>query len=193
MHAEDARKSESFLARLTGLQPDCPCCGKQLVTERLETPAHYFEASDGATRGLLGGDCFTGLLTTSIYSLTSSLAADDPARLLIEESSRESAFAFRPVGNGSGTMVDFYRFDLGGVPITRKTFPLRETTGNILTRRPDPLYTLISKTLMGSGGKLREAFLLVCPVDREAPETVLRDESYREFIRLRNQVTTHLT
>ncbi len=191
--AEDARKKESFFARLTGLQPDCLFCGRPLVKERREHASHYFATSDDAACGLLGEECFTTFLMTAIYQMDKELPVDDPTRLIIEETARESAFAFKPAENGSGTMVEFHRFDLSGVRLGTKTYPLREFAGGILARKPDPLYTLINRTLAGYGGELRDAFLLLYPVNRETPEAVLQEESYREFNRLRKRVAEQLT
>jgi len=189
---ENIRKEESFFARLTGMQPDCPCCGKMVLKGREETVSHYFETSDGGTRGLLGAQCFSSLLLTSVYNIDKNLDNDDPTRILFEESARDSAFVFRPVGSGSGSLVEFHRFDLTGVHLTRKTYPLRENTGGILSRRPDPLYSLISKSLMGYEGSLRDAFLLICPARGETPENILQEENYREFGRLRKRIAEQL-
>jgi chromosome partitioning protein len=191
--AEDARKKESFFARLTGLQPDCLFCGRPLVKERQEQVSHYFATSDDAACGLLGEECFISFLMTAIYQLDKDLAADDPTRLIIEETARESAFAFKPVENGTGPMVEFHRFDLTGVSLGTRTYPLREFAGGALARKPDPLYTLISRTLAGYGGKMRDAFLLLYPVNREAPEAILQEESYREFGRLRKRIAEQIT
>jgi hypothetical protein len=130
---------------------------------------------------------------TAIYQIEKDLAADDPTRLIIEETARESAFAFKPVDSGSGPMVEFHRFDFSGVHLGTKTYPLREFAGGILARKPDPLYALVFKTLAGYGGNLRNAFLLLYPVNREAPEAVLQEENYREFSRLRKRIAEQLT
>ena len=40
-------------------------------------------------------------------------------------------------------MVEFTRFDVEGVPLLRKLFPLREYEGGILSRERSRLFTLI--------------------------------------------------
>lgn len=190
--AEDARKNSSFSALLAGLRSDCLFCGKPLMTERRESPSHYFKSSDDMSRGLLGKDCFTGMLMSSVYNIDKNLAGDDPAWLIIEESVRNSVFAFKPMENGNGTEVEFHRFDLSGIPLAKRKYQLREFSGNFLNRRPDPLYTLMSMTLMGHEGKLRDAFLLVYPTDMETPESLLQEEGYREVKRLRKRVESQL-
>jgi cellulose biosynthesis protein BcsQ len=190
--AEDDRKKESYAARLAGVRTDCLLCSRSLLPDAAGTAAYYFEASDCSPGGFIEDDCFHGFLTSAIYQLSKDLAPDNPAREMVSESARESAFVFKPVENGCGPMLEFHRFDLEGYQLLKKAYPLREFEGGLLRRERSKLFTFVSAALSMDEEKLRDAFLLVHPVDPKAPESVLREEKYREFSRLKQLIADQL-
>lgn len=192
-NAEDSRKKEAFSARLSCVQPHCLLCGRSLTGDGKEA-AFYYEASDGSCCGFLEKECFSGFLVSTIYNLDRSLATDDPARLILQDSTRDSAFVFRPVQNGSGAMVEFQRFNLHGGLLATKRYPLREYDGGLLKREPNRLYQLVTRALAAHDGNLREnAFLLIHPVNLPNPHDILREEPYRRFAKLRESIKEGLT
>lgn len=190
--SEEKRNSASFSARRESMRPDCLFCGRPVLDNASGAAGYYFETSDGASCGFLEDDCFSDLLLSSIFNLGKGLACDDPKRLMFKEATTGSSYVFRPVGNGGGTMVEFSRFDGEGMQLLKKLYPLREHEGEIPGRERSGLFTLVTKTLAGHDGKPREAFLLVHPVNPEGPEHILREENYREFMKLKKRIAAQV-
>lgn len=190
--SEDERKKEAYAARLAGVRNDCLVCNRPFAAEGAATASYYFEASDGSANGFIEGECFHGFLTSAIYQLGKDVVPDTPAWEMVSESARESSFVFKPMGNGDGTVVEFHRFDMDGYQLLKKEYPLREFEGGLLRRERSRLFTFISAALAMCDGKLREAFLLVHPVDPQAPESILREEKYREFSRMKQRISTQI-
>jgi hypothetical protein len=111
---------------------------------------------------------------------------------MVKEATTGSSFVFRPTTNGSGYMVEFTRYDRDGAPLSKKLYPLREYEGGMLSRERSKLYTLVMETLAGQDGKLREAFLLVRPVNPDAPEMILEEEQYQKFSLLKNRIAEQI-
>lgn len=189
---EEERSRASFAERRAGLRADCPFCRQSLANAAPGAIGYYFETSDGAARGFLDDTCFSGLLVSSIFNLGRDISPGDPGFNLFKEATKNSSFVFRLTGNGSGTMVEFTRFDVEGVPLLRRLFPLREYEGGLLSRERSKLFTLTAETLAGGTAKEGESFLLVHPVDPEVPEKILQEENYRVFSKLRDRVTVQL-
>lgn len=190
--AEDDRKKESYAARLAGVRNNCLVCRQPLMPEASEPAAYYFEASDGGAVGFIGDSCFHGFLTSAIYKLGKEIAPGNPAWEMVSESARDSTFVFKPVDNGGGKMLEFYRFDLEGYPLLKKIYPLREFEGGLLRRERSKLFTFVSTGLAMDHGNLRNEFLLVYPVDPKAPQSILREEQYRQFSRLKQRIASQL-
>jgi hypothetical protein len=119
---EDARKKEAYFARLTGLKSECLVCGKELVQG--SQVSYYCESSDGASSGFLEADCFTNFLIQAVFRIDRELAEDDPTRLMIAQTARESVFVLNPGGPDAPRSLDFHRFDLGGTSLLKKQYPL---------------------------------------------------------------------
>jgi len=190
LSTEDERQKETYFARLNGLRQECLFCGRPLLTEQTGTAAYYFETSDGNASGFLEEDCFFRVLSSSIYKIGKDLAHDDPTLLMLKETARESSFVFKPI---DGTMVEFSRFDQGGMVLLKKSYPFREYAGGMFNDEKCPLFTLMTETLAGYGDSLRNGFLLVHPVNARSPETILNDEHYRSFSRLKSRIAEQVT
>jgi cellulose biosynthesis protein BcsQ len=184
LEAEAGRKKEEFQARLTGIRTHCLFCGAPLLQEGSRPASYYFETSDHGTAGFLEEDCFFSFLMHSIYGVGKGISADDPAWGVFKESARDSVFSFRPGRMGETPAVEFCRFDLEGSLLTRRTFPVREFEGNILTREKSRLHRLLTETLPGYNGTFRDALLIIHPVNPAAPQAIIQDEGYRRFHRL---------
>jgi hypothetical protein len=174
------------------VRTDCLFCGRTLHKNSDCKAAFYFESSDHTARGFIDEECFITFLTAAIYNIDKKISTDDPAWLLFQDSARESAFVFRGVDIGNDQEVEVHRFDFAGAHLGRKLYPFKESNGGVLNREKNRLYTLLAETLMGFGGKLREAFLLVHPVNPADPESILREDNYRGIERLKKQIAERL-
>ena len=181
---EDSRKKEAYFARLTGLKSECLVCGKELGQD--SKVSYYCESSDGASSGFLEADCFTSFLIRAVFRIDRDLAADDPTRLMIAQTARESVFVLNPGGPEAPGSLDFHRFDLGGNSLLKKQYPLAQAP------EQDGFSGLVRGSLAGYQGQLRDAFLMVHPVSGENPESILVEENYREMMRLRKRIAAQL-
>jgi chromosome partitioning protein len=181
---EDSRKKEAYFARLTGIKSECLVCGKELAPDtRL---SYYCESSDGASCGFVEDDCFTDFLIQAVFRIDRELPADDPTRLMIAHTARESVFVLNPAGPQDPGSLDFHRFDLAGASLLKKQYPLAR-----LPER-DGFSGLVQGNLGGYEGELRDAFLMVHPVNGENPESILIEENYREMVRLKKRIAAQL-
>ena len=185
---EEERKKEAYFARLSGLKPDCILCRRPVAGEGNDKVSFYFEVSDGSAAGFFEEECFFSLLMANIYNLDATLDEDDPTLHIMRDSARESAYVFRPVCNGSAATVEFHRFDLEGVHLMKKSYPLKEYEGGILQRERNRLFTMMAETFPGRLEVGADSFLLVHPVNRQKPEAILREENYRGISRLRERI-----
>ena len=184
MKEDDARKKEAYFARLTGLKNECLVCGKELSQQ--SQISYYCESSDGACCGFVEADCFTTFLIRAIFRIERDLPADDPTRLMINHTARESVFVLNPGGGEVVDSVDFHRFDLSGTSLLKKQYPLgRGGEG-------DTLSGLVQGSLAGYEGQLRDAFLMVHPVNGDSPQSILMEENYREMTRLKKRIASQL-
>ncbi len=140
--------------------------------------SYFYETSDGGATGFMEESCFSKFLLSSIYNLPIDFASDDPVRLMVHDTAREW-FAFKPLQNGTGAEVECHRFDLRGSPLSKKTYPLIQ------------LSPLISQTLNGHGDTLRDAFLLVQPINAQRL-TQYSSNHYREFSRLKKRIAEQI-
>ena len=181
---EDQRKKEAYFGRLTGLKSECLICGQELKQD--SQVAYYCESSDGAASGFLEADCFTGFLISAIFRIDRELAADDPTRLMIHQTARESVFVLNPAEGDNPRSIDFHRFNLDGAELLKKQYPLAGKAER------DGFTGIVQSTLAGYEGQLRDAFLMVHPVDGENPASILVDENYRELVKLRKTIAAQL-
>jgi cellulose biosynthesis protein BcsQ len=186
--AENDRKKEEFYGRLSGVKSECLMCGKPLAHEKALGASFYCETSDSSVLGYLEAHCFTNLLLADIYKIPGILPSDDPTRIIIEDSAKESIFVFKPVINGSGGInIEFHRFDTRGEHLSRKGYPLGAESG-----KNAALAMLVESTLAGYAGSFRDAFLLVHPVNADKPEAILLEDNYREMSRLKKKIAQQL-
>lgn len=181
---DDARKKEAYFARLTGLKSECLVCGKEL--DQGSQLSYYCESSDGASCGFVEADCFTTFLIQAIFRIDRELPADDPTRMMIHQTARESVFVLNPGVEERQGSVDFHRFDLSGTSLLKKQYPMAR-----LPER-DGFSGLVHSNLAGYEGQLRDAFLMVHPVSGDSPQSILMEENYREMLRLKTRIAAQL-
>ena len=181
---ENKRKKEEYFGRLTGLKSECLVCGKELKQE--SQVSYYCETSDGAASGFMEADCFTGFLISSIFKIERELPADDPTRMMIHQTALESVFVLNPGDGNEAGSIDFHRFDLTGSELLKKKYPL--------ARNPerDGFSGILEGTLSGYEGQLRDAFLMVHPVNGDNPAAILVEENYREMLKLKKRIAQQL-
>jgi len=184
--SEEERGKEAYLRRLTGLKKTCPLCERPLLHGDSGTAAFYFETSDRGTCGFIEDECYLGLLMSEIYRVNRELGSDDPAWGVLRDSCRKSSFLFRPVENGKGPMVEVASFDLEGLQLLKRLYPLREYKGGVLGGERSRLFSFVSKSMETGTGKPGNDFIVVHPVDPRTPGAILREENYREFSRLKD-------
>ena len=181
---EDKRKKEAYFGRLTGLKNVCLACGKELGQD--SNVAYYCESSDGAASGYIESECFNDFLIKSIFMIQKDLPADDPTRMMIDMTARESVFILNPGEGEAPEIINFHRFDLTGNQLLKKTYPL--------AKRParDGFSGIVDETLAGYEGQLRDAFLMVHPVSGDNPASILVEENYRELNKVKKRIAAHL-
>ncbi|MCL2761166.1 MAG: ParA family protein [Desulfuromonadales bacterium] len=183
---EDERKKQAFSVRMSRINKNCVFCEKPLLPEITGTAGYYYETSDSQTRGFLDEECFVKMLAESVFKIKDD--ADDSAFKLLKESARGSYFAFAPIEYNNIQSVEFRWFDKKGVPLTIQEVPFRDHAGGMFYGKKCPIYTLMSETLAGHGGKLRKGFLFVYPVNNNSPTSILQEEEYKSFTKLKNEV-----
>lgn len=181
MSAESQREKDAFAARMGGTRKDCLFCGKDLLTAAGGDAGYYFESSDGSQAGFLDNDCFLRLLSASVFNLKGEIKYDDPTFMLLVESARKSFFAFRVSSENGEARIDFRRFDSTGNLLTSRTLDFSENAGGMFNDAKCPLFTFITATLSGYNNSFRDAFVLVQPVNPDAPEDILQKEQYKSF------------
>ncbi|GFO65150.1 ParA family protein [Geomonas paludis] len=183
-HEENKRKKEEYFGRLSGLKSQCLVCGKELSQE--SQVSYYCESSDGAASGYMEADCFTGFLVSTIFKIERQLPQDDPTRQMIHQTALESVFVLNPgVGDEAGS-IDFHRFDLAGSELLKKKYPLARAPER------DGFSGIMTETLAGYEGQLRDAFLMVHPVNGDNPASILVDDKYREVAKLKKRIAAQL-
>jgi hypothetical protein len=186
--AEDERGKEAYLTRLFGLRKTCLVCNSPLTTDGSGSAAYYFETADGGAGGFIEEVCYLDFLISAIYQFDRDLSRGDPAWEMIRESVRKSSFLFRPVGNGSGATVEVGSFDREGMQVMKRHYPLWEDKGGFSDKGGNKLLSFISQGMETSGVNLRDGYIVVHPVDPQAPGSILREENYREFSRLKTHI-----
>ena len=186
--AETDRKKAAFFGRLSGIKQECLFCGQSVGNG---SAGYFFETSDGGASGFLDTECFAGFLTANIYGIGPEQAAS-PAAQMVRDVARESVFVCRPVANGAGQQVEFSRLNRDGSPLQRKDFPVKEFEGGFLSRERSKLHLLMTETLAGQENGFRDGVLLIHPVNPQEPESILKEEPYREFMRLKRKIVEQL-
>ena len=181
---ENQRKKEAYFGRLTGLKSQCLVCGEEL--KQGAQVSYYCESSDGAASGFVEDECFTGFLISAVFKIERDLPADDPTRIMISQTAQQSVFVLNPGEGGNPTSIDFHRFDLTGSELLKKQYPLAR-----LPER-DGFSGIIQGTLGGYEGQLRDAFLMVHPVNGDNPASILVEENYRDMLKLKKKIAGQL-
>jgi chromosome partitioning protein len=81
--------------------------------------------------------------------------------------------------------VEIGSFDLEGLQLLKKTYPLGEYCGGIAGGERSRLFSFVSRAMENNGGRGGNGFIVVHPVDPQTPGAILREENYREFSRLK--------
>ncbi|WP_215907788.1 ParA family protein [Geomesophilobacter sediminis] len=181
---ENQRKKDAYFGRLTGIKSQCLVCGEELRQDA--EISFYCEASDGGVTGFMEADCFASFLMSAIYNIDDNLPADDPTRMMINESAQESVYVLDPVEGEGRRSVNFHRFDLTGGHLLKKEFPLATAP------QRDRFSTLVEGTLAGYEGNLRDAFLMVHPIPGDSPDSILVEENYREMAKLKRMIASQI-
>lgn len=176
---KEGKKKESYRARLEGLADRCLICGT-LLSEQPEGRGFYYETSDRAVRGFLHDSCFSDMLCTSLYGMTSDSPAYEAARTVIADKAAKSVSLLAPRSGSIDTVVDYRQFSLAGEQIFQKDVLLP----GFAEGQPDSvnsrLCLFLNESLAGYEGRLRDnAWLTVHPVDPADPDAVLQEEHYR--------------
>jgi cellulose biosynthesis protein BcsQ len=193
LSAENQRERDAFAARMGGAKKDCLFCGRDTMKAASGTVGYYFETSDNNESGFIENDCFLKFLSTTVFNMKGEFNAAEPAFALLLESARNSFYTFRVVPGNGGHQVDFKRLSAKGEVLTDRMLKFREHPGGMFNDDKCPLYTLMSQTVAGQGNSFRDAFLLVHPVNPDAPEEILQKEQYRSFNAIKSKMAALLT
>ncbi|MGA7828497.1 MAG: ParA family protein [Geobacteraceae bacterium] len=184
MITEEKRKNDEFQFRLSRLKDSCLLCGTSLAAESSRNKSFYYETSDGGACGFLEEHCGSELLLSCLYDAKPDLAENDPLLLMFQETARESIYAMRPFSNGQGPCVEVRRFTIDGSPVQKKVQPLCDIEGTDATHKKKGLHSFLSEALGEFPGKMRDAFLLIYPINPRRPEAILVEENYRRFAKM---------
>jgi len=190
--AESEKERNAYEARLGGTSKNCLLCSRQLLPSVNESAGYYYETSDGVANGFLDDNCFMKVLTNSVYKLKIGYDDDDPSLALLKESAKESVFVFSPSKDSIETAVEFRRFDCSGNLLTNQEIRYREHAGGMFHDDVCPLYKVMQSTLAGYDNRLRDAFLIIHPVDPDKPDHILQRDNYRNFSQLKGNIASHL-
>jgi hypothetical protein len=178
--AENDKSRAAIAARLSGMRKDCLFCNNELRSGGRGSVGYYFETSDSRSSGFLDDECFLNMLKTSVFNIRGDVTDNDPTMMLLRESARESSFVFSPSTIDESGIV-FSRIDSSGQSLTKKTLQFRNHAGGMLHEDKCQLHTLVAETLSDNNGGLRDAFVMVHPIDTENPENILQKTEYRKF------------
>ncbi len=192
LQSEQERKKEGYEDRISRLKPSCVLCNRQFSENDAENISFYYEASDGGACGFLDDSCFTDFLLTGVYNLDGNVRGDEQVRLMFRDSAKESIFVFRPSDNGYGPLIEFYRYGIKGNLLAKKAFPLGDNDGSTLTGNASRFFSFMSETLGESNGRMRDAFLVICPLGSATPESILTEENYKPVDKLFRQIALQL-
>lgn len=189
---KEARKKESYLARLEGLADRCLICGA-LLTEKPDDRSFYFETSDRVARGFLHGGCVSDMLCSTLYGFKADSPSFGAARKVVADKAGRAVSILAPRSFAAGSVLDYRQFSLTGEQLFQKNVDLPGFENGDFNGIQDRLYLLLNEALAGFEGKLRDGgWLSVYPVDPAAPEVILHEENYRGVQRLQKQVTATL-
>lgn len=193
MSAESQRERDAFVARMGGTRKDCLFCGKEILSGATAAAGYYFESADGSQAGFLEDECFLRLLSHSVFNMKGEIRYDDPTFLLLVESARQSAFAFRVIEEEGKNRVDFKRLDKNGTVLTSRALDFRDHAGGMFHDEKCALFTFMSETLAGYGNSFRDTFVLVQPVDPGAPQEILQKDQYKIFTAMKSKAASAFT
>ncbi|MBL0226175.1 MAG: ParA family protein [Geobacteraceae bacterium] len=185
---KEGKRKESYLARLEGLADRCLICGT-LLEEQPDGRGFYYETSDRTARGFLHDSCFTEMLCTALYGMTSNSQAFDAARMLMADKAGKTISLLSPKTSDSQTVLDYRQFSPTGEQIFQKDVDLTGFSEGILDGNNSRLYLLLNESLAGYQGRLRsDSWLAVHPVDPSDPVAVLHEDRYRSLQKMQIQI-----
>jgi len=191
---KEARKKESYLARLEGLVDRCLICGS-FFDASAEGRNFYFETSDRASRGFLHGDCVIEMLCSTLYGMSRDSQAYGTARMVVSSDKagkRVSLFALR--SGGAQSILDYRQFSAEGEQLFQKEVEMPGFDSGEFDGVLDKLYLMLNEALAGYEGKMREGvWLSVYPVDSSNPEAILHEDNYKAVRKLQQCIAAALS
>jgi len=185
---EEERSNAEYASRRAVLRPECLLCNRPLIDGGSGPIGYYYETFDGAVRGFLEDKCLSMLLFSTMFNLGDNLAVEDSRYLLFKEATKSSIFVFGPPENGIVPVAEFPSLQMEDTPLSMRVHYLGRNEGVILGRKRGRLETFVLAAMAGYDGKSREGFLLVHPVDPGYPDSILLEENYQKFSRLKNRI-----
>ena len=186
---KEARKKESYLARLEGLADRCLICGAFLA-EKSDDRSFYFETSDRSARGFLHGDCVSNMLCSMLYGLKEDSQTFGAARTIVADKAGKAVSMLAPRAVGLRSLLDYRQFSMLGEQLFQKDIEMPGFESGDFNGVQDRLYLLLNEALAGFEGKLRDGgWLSVYPVDPANPEAILHEDCYKNVQRLQQQLT----
>lgn len=189
LESEEERCSAAFSSRISMLKPHCPVCGIPTFKNAGHPPGHYYETGDGGNRGFINGACFFDLMASILLPNGNSLGASDPLGQLLQDATVSSTFLFRPVSNGGKAQVELSIIESTGRQILQQRVSCGDFSESSMNRREGRLHQMLSATLGPHALSREEAFLVVHPVNGTEPESILKEDEYRRFRKMRQRYT----
>lgn len=184
--SEEERRKATYLTRKSSVKPHCPVCGSSLSNGH--SAGLYYEAGNSA-RGFINADCFYDLIMNLIMPNSSVPAASTPLTQLLTSSMSSATFVFR-MSDGNGTrLAEFTAIDGSGQQLLQQSLALGDFAGSFMNRREGRLHQMLTATLGNGAAADPDSLLIVHPVDTNSPESILTEEPYRKFRKLRQRIT----
>ncbi|GAM11648.1 chromosome partitioning protein ParA [Geobacter sp. OR-1] len=188
LKSEDERRNAAYVSRRTTIRLNCPICNRPLIDSGINNnPSHYYENLDGTARGFIHKECFTGLIIPLFNPNGNTISSGDPFNQLLIDVSATSTVIFRPVNVGSSTSIEVVIIDKTGRQVIKQVFAVREYSESFLNTREGSLYRLLNATL---GQTTASTVLLVQPVPDDDHEAILKEDGYRRFRKIKQQIAT---
>lgn len=181
----EEQRLNAYHQRRRALNSGCLVCGRRLVgDQQIEAAGYYAQTSDQRIAGFIEEECFAKLAFRYFYGAKRPVERGEPLWELFRDSAQHSYFVLRRVpqtGSFYNQQISFYRFDDTGLEISHKTIEMQEFERRLFGKERSLLMQFLESTLMGSEGKLNNAFLLVRKVSADFAEEILFDEHYQGF------------
>lgn len=190
MKSEDERRNAAYASRRSTVRMYCPTCNTPLINPGFnKKPSYYYENSDATLRGFIHDDCFSDLIMSLFNPNGAIRSPSDPFYQLLSETASSSLFILRPITVGSSTKIEVTVNHMDGRQLIQQVFSAGEYADSFMNRREGGLLKLLEVTL---GGKAGSNFLLVHPVKSDDHESILKEDEYRKFRKIKQKTVTDL-